>query len=364
MKSYKFIDSVKFYTNNEQDLHIVFMNEQKRLVYKVNKVTLKLLELIGNKESYENITKIMLSEYDISNKNIDEVFLNLIQNNIIEENEDKEQNDYYEFLDRQINFLSQYTNEDVTKTDIQDYLKKSHVVILGCGGVGSWIAYNLAQSGVGTLTLIDNDVVELSNLNRQALYFSEDIDKYKVEVLMEKLKKINPELSINIFKTYINDVSDLNIIPLPANLLINCADKPNSYETGMIVTRYACKNKMTNMNGIGYRGNVCRLGNTTIPGETMCWNCINQNNEWELKDLEQVKFGNHHSSAGSIASISSLIGSIHSLEALKILIPTAKPSLINGIGEIDISNLKIEFTLEKQTKDCKVCGRRRKDDNK
>ena len=72
----------------------------------------------------------------------------------------------------------------------QDILKKKKVLILGCGGIGSHVGWNLTALGVGELTLVDHDTVEISNLNRQLLYDEQDVGKNKVDVLKEKLIRI------------------------------------------------------------------------------------------------------------------------------------------------------------------------------
>lgn len=79
-------------------------------------------------------------------------------------------------------------------TNAKEVLEKSSVLILGCGGLGTHIAWNMVVLGVGTIHLLDYDIVEESNLNRQILFDMDDIGKYKVDVLEEKLHKINPHV--------------------------------------------------------------------------------------------------------------------------------------------------------------------------
>lgn len=97
---------------------------------------------------------------------------------------------------------------------LHDKLKKASVAVCGLGGLGSHIAINLARSGVGRLHLIDFDVVEPSNLNRQA-YMVEDLGKFKAEALKDQIAKINPFIEVfaqvlkiekeNIAALFIND---------------------------------------------------------------------------------------------------------------------------------------------------------------
>lgn len=81
--------------------------------------------------------------------------------------------------------------------DLGEVLRGKHVLILGCGGIGSHVAWNMTAMGVGRIGLLDGDVVEESNLNRQLLYDQADIGRSKVAVLKEKLDRVNPDVQIN-----------------------------------------------------------------------------------------------------------------------------------------------------------------------
>ena len=76
-------------------------------------------------------------------------------------------------------------------------LQNAHVMVIGCGGVGSWITEALCRSGVGTLTLIDPDTVEIGNTNRQLHTTDLTINQYKVRALKNRLITINPEIKIH-----------------------------------------------------------------------------------------------------------------------------------------------------------------------
>lgn len=81
-------------------------------------------------------------------------------------------------------------------------LKNAHVAIFGIGGVGGYVVEALARSGVGTLDLIDNDEVSLSNINRQIIATHSTIGKYKVDVAKERILDINPLAKVNAYKTF------------------------------------------------------------------------------------------------------------------------------------------------------------------
>ena len=106
-------------------------------------------------------------------------------------------------------------------------LRTKTVLILGCGGVGSHVAWNLAALGVGQLYLLDCDNVELSNLNRQLLYDTDDIGREKVQVLSEKLFKINPDIRIVPLSVCVDSETKLEKIVL--NIHPDCIVKSLDY---------------------------------------------------------------------------------------------------------------------------------------
>ncbi len=77
-------------------------------------------------------------------------------------------------------------------------LNKSHVAIFGIGGVGGYVVEALARSGVGTFTLVDHDVVSLTNINRQIIATEDTLGKYKVDVMKERILSINPKAIVNV----------------------------------------------------------------------------------------------------------------------------------------------------------------------
>lgn len=82
-------------------------------------------------------------------------------------------------------------------------LKRSRVAVFGIGGVGGYVVEALARSGVGTLDLIDNDKVCLTNLNRQIIATHSTIGEYKVDAAKKRILDINPEAAVNTYKTFL-----------------------------------------------------------------------------------------------------------------------------------------------------------------
>ena len=104
-------------------------------------------------------------------------------------------------------YLERYSRQIVLKNigiNGQKKISSSKVFIVGAGGLGCPVADLLCRAGVGEIGIIDYDRISLSNLNRQTLFNTKDINKYKVEILKKKLKKINPLVKVNIYKKRIN----------------------------------------------------------------------------------------------------------------------------------------------------------------
>lgn len=82
-------------------------------------------------------------------------------------------------------------------------LKAASVMVFGVGGVGSHCIEALARSGVGRLTLIDNDTVSLTNINRQSIAYHSTIGRYKTEVMKERIRDINPEICVKTYEMFV-----------------------------------------------------------------------------------------------------------------------------------------------------------------
>lgn len=103
-------------------------------------------------------------------------------------------------------------------------LKKAHVLIVGIGGVGAYAAENLCRAGVGELTIVDGDVINLSNINRQLAALNSTIGKPKTEIVGNRLLDINPNLKLNIIQEYINPERMIEILDKPFDYVVDAID--------------------------------------------------------------------------------------------------------------------------------------------
>ena len=121
----------------------------------------------------------------------------------------------------------------------QQKLKSAKVLVLGMGGLGCPLSIYLASLGIGTIGIVDNDKVELSNLNRQIIYSVNDIGKYKVDVAKNKIKLINKNTIIKPHKIRVNKT---NIEKLIKNFDIIC-DGTDNFKTRLLINDNAHKQK-------------------------------------------------------------------------------------------------------------------------
>ncbi|TDD43827.1 HesA/MoeB/ThiF family protein [Nonomuraea terrae] len=165
---------------------------------------------------------------------------------------------------------------DVTPRDHgwepQVRLKNAGVLVLGLGGTGSHVAWSLAASGVGRLHLVDPDVVELSNLNRQVLYTEADVGRPKAEVAAERLRAVNSEIEVTASAARVDGPAGLARLVDGFDVLALCADHPR--EPGGIRT---WANRVCSVAGIpwvsgGYDGPLVSVG-VFGPGGP-CFECV------------------------------------------------------------------------------------------
>ncbi len=151
----------------------------------------------------------------------------------------------------------------------QKKIKSSKVLVLGVGGLGCPLSIYLASLGVGTIGIVDDDKVELSNLNRQIIYNSKDIGKYKTEVAKKKIKAINNKSKIISYKIRVNKS---NIEKLIKNFDIIC-DGTDNFKTRLLINDYSLKQKKILISAAvsGFDGHIFKFD---FRKKTPCYRCF------------------------------------------------------------------------------------------
>jgi len=190
----------------------------------------------------------------------------------------------------------------------QARLASSSVLVVGAGGLGSAVLYYLAAAGVGKLGIVDYDQVSLSNLQRQILYTTADLEKYKADAAAWRLQALNPEVQIVKHQVKINADNAQSII-FYYDMVVDAVDN--------LVTRYivndaccALKKPLVEAAVSGFDG----LLMTIFPGQTPCYRCLFPS---PLPDEYASQIGN-----GIMGMVAGTIGSLEALEAVKVLLNT------------------------------------------
>jgi adenylyltransferase/sulfurtransferase len=223
----------------------------------------------------------------------------------------------------------------------QQKLLAAKILIVGAGGLGSPAAIYLAAGGVGTITIYDNDVVDLSNLQRQISHHTSDIGSDKVISTRQTLHSLNPEININAVKQKLEGVQ-LELEVSQADVVLDCSD---NFSTRFAINSACVKHQTPLVSGAAIRFE----GQVTVftPGKnnSPCYNCLYSSDGEELQNC---------AINGVIAPITGIVGSIQALEAMK---------LIMNVGEtltgrlLLLDGLTMEWNTMKLRKnpDCPTC---------
>lgn len=246
------------------------------------------------------------------------------------------------FSDGELEFYSRQIVMDEIGLDGQRKLKNAQVCLVGVGGLGSSIAIQLASMGVGRLRLVDMDVVEASNLQRQQLYGVDKVGYPKVEAAAIRLKQLNPYVEVKALPLALTPVNAERIIE-GADVVVDGLDRMSP--------RYAL-NRACFKEGIPYvfGAAITQVGNasTIIPGETPCLECFHGG----IADDEMPSC----SVVGVHPSIINVIASIQVTEVTRIILGR-QPDLASKLLYCDLHDLSFQKIRLVKNDDCPVCGK-------
>ena len=224
----------------------------------------------------------------------------------------------------------------------QKKIAKARIFVVGAGGLGSPVALYLAAAGVGTIGLIDSDVVDLSNLQRQVLHYTPDVSRPKVLSAKEKILAINPDVKVDTYEDRLTSHNALDLFHkydviidgvdnFPAKFLINdaCffANKPLVH------------------------GGILRFDGrlfTIIPHQSACFRCI-------FKNPPPPGLVASCQEAGIIGVVAGIIGTLQATEALKLVLGIGRP-LTDRILDFDARTTQFREIRTKRNPNCQLCG--------
>ncbi len=224
----------------------------------------------------------------------------------------------------------------------QQKLFDAKVLTIGAGGLGSPIALYLAAAGVGTLGIADADVVDVSNLQRQVIHFTRDLGRAKVESAAEKMRAINPDVTV---RTYHEFLLAANIRPILRNYDF-VIDGTDNFAAKFLIND-ACV-----LEGIPFsHGGILRFNGqtmTVIPGQSACYRCV-------FHAPPPRGSVPTCSQAGVLGAVAGMLGTIQAVEALK-FITGAGTLLTDTLLSFDAKTLDFRKARFKRNPRCPICG--------
>ncbi|MCH4296027.1 molybdopterin-synthase adenylyltransferase MoeB [Shewanella sp. 3B26] len=225
--------------------------------------------------------------------------------------------------------------------DGQEKLKQAKVLVIGAGGLGCAAIQYLAVAGVGELTLVDFDTVELSNLQRQVLHRDSRIGMGKVESAKVAVTELNPHVQVTAINAVLDD-PEMDALVAQHQLVLDCTDNV-AVRTQLNQACFNHKVPLVSGAAIRMEGTVSVFD---YRGDTPCYQCFSSLfGEQQLTCVE----------SGILAPVVGMIGCIQAVEAIKVLTGMGKP-LAGRLLMVDAMTMEIrEMKLPKQA-GCSVCG--------
>jgi adenylyltransferase/sulfurtransferase len=222
----------------------------------------------------------------------------------------------------------------------QKKILSSKVLIIGAGGLGSPAAEFLSRAGIGTVGIVDDDKVSLSNLHRQSLYNTSDIGKFKVKIAKDKINKINPHTKVTIYKIRLNSVNFKKII----NKYDYIVDGSDNFTTKFLLNDLCLKFKKTLVVGAisKFDGHIFTFDFKNK--KNSCLRCFFQ----ETKVLDDLL---NCESEGILGTVAGIVGTIQANEVLKKILSIGV-GLDGYILILDLLNLNFRKVKVKKKKDC------------
>jgi molybdopterin/thiamine biosynthesis adenylyltransferase len=225
----------------------------------------------------------------------------------------------------------------------QKALIRSHVLVVGAGGLGSPVALYLAASGVGKLTICDNDKVDLTNLQRQIAHNTDRIGILKTNSVKKTLAQINPEVNVIALNDRMNESGLLEVVT-DADVVVDASD---NFPTRYAINRACTTHKKPLVSGavVRFEGQVAVFDLRS--GASPCYHCLFPE-DGENEDMRCAVMG-------VFAPLVGVIGSVQAAETLKILLGIGQT--LNGRLQM-LDGLSMEWRSIKLTKDpfCQVCS--------
>src|SRR4030066_2366407 len=224
----------------------------------------------------------------------------------------------------------------------QKKISDARVFLVGAGGLGCPVGYYLAAAGVGTIAIVDNDKVELSNLQRQIAHSVKTLDMYKADSAKQTFEALNPDVNVIAIKERINSKNILDLIR-DYDIIVDGTD---NFPTRYLINDACVMLKKPLVSGaiLRFEGQVT----TILPGDGPCYRCL-------FEDPPPAGLVPSCQEAGVLGVLPGVIGTLQAVEVIKLILGIGKPL----IGKLLLYNaLDAEFRQVRVRRDvnCPVCG--------
>ncbi len=226
----------------------------------------------------------------------------------------------------------------------QRKLKASRVLIVGVGGLGSPAALYLAAAGVGTLGLVDFDLVEHSNLQRQILHHTESVGKPKLESAASRVRGVNPGVELMLHETHLTSANALEILA-PYDVVLDGSDN--------FPTRYLVNDACALLGKPDVYGSIFRFdGQASVfwAARGPCYRCL-------YREPPPPELVPSCAEGGVLGVLPGIIGTLQALEALKLLLGTGE-TLVGRLLLFDALKLHFRELVLERDPECPLCGSR------
>ena len=224
----------------------------------------------------------------------------------------------------------------------QEHILTAHALIIGAGGLGSPAALYLAASGIGQLTLVDDDVVELSNLQRQIIHTTDTLGQTKVESARHMLHAINPDVNVHTHAQRADEALLNQVIPR-VDVVLDCSD---NFETRHLINRLCVAHRVPLVSGAAIRFDGQISVFDARRDDAPCYACLFP---------PDSNFTNEPcATLGVFAPLVGIIGAMQAAEALKIVAHIGQP-LIGRLLTVDARTMDWQMVELSNNPSCSVC---------
>jgi molybdopterin/thiamine biosynthesis adenylyltransferase/rhodanese-related sulfurtransferase len=248
----------------------------------------------------------------------------------------------FQFSQEQLNRYSRHFLLSEVGEAGQAKLLQSKVLCLGAGGLGSPVALYLAAAGVGTLGIVDNDVVDMSNLQRQILHTNDRVGMLKTESAAMAIKALNPDVNVVEHRVRLDSSNVLEIFKDYDIIVDGCDNFP---------TRYLVNDACVMLQKTNVHGSIFQFeGQATVfkPHAGPCYRCL-------FPEPPPPGMAPSCQEAGVLGVLPGLVGCIQAVETMKLILGAGEP-LIGRLAHVDTLGMNVRVLRLRRDPKCPMCG--------